>query len=80
MNPRVKSVEVIKGYELILTFANEEKKMFNIEPYLSFPAFSSLKNREIFEKPKVLFGAVTWKGNIDFDPDTMYLEGKIISK
>ena len=42
MNPRPIAVKPLKNYELLITFKNGEKKVFDMKPLLSSPLPSSL--------------------------------------
>lgn len=77
MNPRVQEVKCKDGKYLILTFENGEKKMFDVSPYLNYPVFEVLKDTSFFNTAHVLYGTVVWNSEIDFDPDTLYLEGTL---
>jgi hypothetical protein len=79
MNPRVKQVQYRAPYKLLLTFANDERKQFDLLPYLEYPIYSSLKDESYCRKAKVLLGTVAWDEAVDFDPDTLYLESKGIA-
>lgn len=76
MNPRVKEVQVTNDYVLDLVFTNQEKKQFDVKPYLNFGMFSELKDYSIFRTAKVEFGTVSWSNGLDICPDTLYIESK----
>lgn len=76
MNPRVKDVKILENYRLLLTFTNDEKKIFDVQPYLSIGVFRDLKNKEIFNSVKLSDGTIQWVNEIDFCPDTLYLESQ----
>jgi len=76
MNPRVSSVQALPEYNLKLFFDNGEKGIFLVEPYLNYSVFEPLKDQTIFGQVKASMGFVSWNGEIDFDPDTLYLESK----
>lgn len=78
MNPRVISVIVNEDYQLLLEFTNNEKKIFDVKPYLEMGIFKELKNIEYFNKVKILFGTVSWEDRQDFCPDTLWLKSKSI--
>ena len=48
-----KSVKPIDDYKLDIIFDNNEKKLFDVKPYLSDPYFAPIKNPHIFETVKV---------------------------
>lgn len=74
MNPRVISVEYKGGYKLLLRFANNEVKLFNFSSYLHYPVFEPLTDEAFCRKVRAANGTVQWNDEIDFDPDTLYLE------
>ena len=76
MNPRVKNVKYKSPYQLVITFNNDEIKIFNLIDYLQYPVYEPLKDPVFCNKAKVLLGTVVWNDSIDFDPDTLYLESK----
>jgi hypothetical protein len=76
MNPRVKNVEVQKNFSLLITFTNNAKRVFDVKPYLETGVFRSLKNVAMFSTAHVEYGTVVWQNNVDFDPDTLFLESK----
>jgi hypothetical protein len=77
MNPRVQSVVVEPGYTLRLTFANGEQRRLQMTSYLDVPVFRRLRDPAFFALARAAHGTVTWPGGIDFDPDTLYLEGEV---
>ena len=76
MNPRVKAVKALADYRLLLTFSNNEEKIFDVKPYLSYGVFNELKNAEIFNSVRVVDGTIQWINDADFCPDTLYLESE----
>lgn len=79
MNPRVVEVKAQTDYTLLILFKNGEQKIFNLRPYLDIGVFKSLKNSALFATARAQFGTVVWQNEVDFDPDTLYLESKPIS-
>ena len=76
MNPRVKAVKAKEDYLLEVDFTNGEKGSFDVKPYLDKGIFSKLKELEVFYTAKVFNGTVVWDNELDFGPDTIYLESK----
>ncbi len=52
MNPRVKSVNAVQDYVLEIVFNNNEKKVFDVKPFLNFGLFSELKDTIMFQTAK----------------------------
>ncbi|MBK8753163.1 MAG: DUF2442 domain-containing protein [Candidatus Competibacteraceae bacterium] len=68
----VRSVEALSGYELALTFNSGERLRFDMRPYLRYRIFRRLENPGYFALARVDYGAVTWPGDIDIAPETLY--------
>ncbi len=76
LGPRVTSVSPATNFTLIITFTNKEKRIFDAKPLLSYPAFQPLHDISFFNKVTVDHGTITWPNDIDYCPDTLYLESK----
>lgn len=74
MNPRVVEVTSLEGYRLRILFNNGEQRIFDVSPYLAYPAFKRLANAAYFSLVRPDHGTVVWPDDIDFCPDTVYLE------
>ncbi len=57
---------------LLLTFENNERRIFDMVPYLEKKPFYRLKKLPLFMKASVENGTVVWPGNIDIDPETLW--------
>ena len=65
-------VEPLSGYRLNLEFENYEKRIFDVSPYLEKGVFKMLKDPAIFNCAYIDGGTVTWPGEIDIAPETLY--------
>ena len=73
-NPFIKSVVVNKAFELLITFDNQEKKLFDVTPFLNGAAFAPLRDFNEFKKVQVLDGwGLLWSNGCDLSHDTAYL-------
>lgn len=73
MRPDVIKVKPLTGdYKLDIVFANGECRLFDMRPYLVYPAFAPLMEDSLFAKAHVFNGTVTWNDEIDISPDTLY--------
>jgi len=78
MNPRILQVlSADDGHTLTLQFANGETRVFDLSPYLVYPVFKPLRNIGFFKLARAAHGTVVWPQDIDFDPDTLYLESRM---
>jgi hypothetical protein len=75
MNPRVTAVCALDDHTLFVTFANGESKRFDMRPYFDYPAFRRLRDPGFFRKVKAADGTASWPDGIDFDPDTLFVDG-----
>ena len=71
-------VEPRKNNTLLLVFENQERRVFNMGPYLEKKPFARLKNLPLFMKARVAYGTVVWPGNIDIAPETLWNYSKHI--
>ena len=78
MNPRIKDVKPNDDYTLILTFANNEIKIFDLKPYLDIGIFKELREKSKFNSVRPFLGSIQWQTGQDLCPDTLYLESKIV--
>lgn len=72
LGPRVRSVGVMPGHRLDLTFSNGERRVFDASPLLEWPAYKALKNDALFSAARVEYGSVCWPGDLDCCPDRLY--------
>ncbi len=80
MNPRVKEVYPNQDYTIKIVFDNGEEKLFDVAPYLDKGIFRELKNKSLFATVKPFLGSVQWKNGQDFCPDTLYVDGKSLTR
>lgn len=72
--PKVKSVEPKPNYQLLLTFSNGERRIFDVKPYLENKPFDELKDETLFNKVKVTGVNVEWRPRLDIGPDPLYFD------
>lgn len=75
----VKDVKAMDNYKLILTFENNEKKLFDMTPYLELGVFKTLKDENLFKTVKVSFDTIEWSNGSDIDPETLYEDSHFLS-
>ncbi|MGL4731778.1 MAG: DUF2442 domain-containing protein [Clostridium sp.] len=68
----VKQVKPLDDYKLLLTFENNEVRVFDMKPYLEKGVFKELKDISIFNSAKVSFDTIEWKNEADLDPEMLY--------
>jgi hypothetical protein len=68
----VTSVKPIENYNLILTFENGEKRLFDMNPYLNKGIFQELRDINKFNSVKISFDTIEWANEADLDPELLY--------
>ena len=65
-------VKPAENYNLILTFENGEKRIFDMKPYLETGIFRELKDPVLFNSVHLSFDTVEWSNQADFDPEVLF--------
>ncbi|OGU58590.1 MAG: hypothetical protein A2X64_05035 [Ignavibacteria bacterium GWF2_33_9] len=76
MNPRIKKAKLNQDYTFSIIFANDEKGIFDIKPYLEIGSFKDFKDFEKLRKFRIVDGVITWYNELDIAPDTVYLKSE----
>jgi len=79
MTPDVTHVQTLANYELLVSFADGEKRSFSMLSYLNYPAYRILSQTGKFALAHVSNGTVAWTDEIDMSPDTLYLAGQPVA-
>jgi len=79
LGARVRAVTPMNDYMLYLEFTNGEKRIFDAKQLFSMGVFKPLQNKTLFEAVKVAYGSVLWPSDIDYCPDTLYMESVSVS-
>jgi len=79
MNPRVVKVIPEENYRLSIEFDNDERREFDVTPYLDRGIFSELKDPNYFRQVVVSMGTIQWPNGQDFCPDTLYELSKALA-
>jgi hypothetical protein len=75
----VKKVVPLTDYKLLLTFENEEVRMFDLAPYLETGKFSELKDSSMFNSVTISFDSIAWANHLDVDPEFLYRKSKTVT-
>jgi hypothetical protein len=76
----VTDVKPLEDYKLLLTFENDEQKVFDVTPYLEVGKFSELKDDDLFKSVYISFDSIAWKNQLDLDPELLYSKSKEVEK
>ena len=76
MNPYPIAVKPLEDYRLLITFQNNERKIFDAKPLLEQPMYKKLNNKGYFAIAKADGMCVFWDEEVDICPDILY-EGSV---
>ena len=62
-------VKPLSDYKLLLSFVNDETRIFDMKPYLDKGIYRELINEDVFKSAKISFDSVEWKNHADIDPE-----------
>lgn len=72
---RARSIRPLDGYKLLITFNNDEKRIFDFKPFLDMPCYKLLNDTGVFNRVYIDYGTAVWNdGKIDIAPETLYEE------
>jgi len=70
---RVKSVQPLEKFRVLITFQNEVQKEIDLEKFLRGEIFESIRrDPNVFRSVKVIGGTIGWDNGADIDPDVLY--------
>ena len=72
LRPKAIDVQPCPDYCLLVTFSNDEKRLFDVKPYLDFKPFSELRNLTLFNTAKPAGLSIEWLHGQDICPDELY--------
>ena len=76
--PRIKTVEALPDYHLLVTFRNGEKRVYDFRPKLTLETFRMLRNEAFFCAVKTDphgYGII-WNDDLDLAESELWLNGK----
>ncbi|GHU24805.1 hypothetical protein FACS1894172_08770 [Spirochaetia bacterium] len=62
----------LEYYKLLITFDNDENRIFDVSPYLEDTYFAPIKNLAVFRSVKINPITIEWLNEIDICPDELY--------
>ena len=72
LRPKVIDVKPLDDYKLLLLFETNERKVFDVKPYISGDWFGKLQNFEYFRTVRLSENTVMWAGGQDIAPHELY--------
>ena len=75
-----KEVKTLADYRLLVVFENEERRVFDVSPYLDHGVFRALRDPATFNSAHISFDSVAWSNGADLCPEVLYREGTPVDK
>ena len=72
MRPKAVKVVPLENYKLLITFDNEETRIYNVEPLISGEWFGQLRDPAFFKSVHIAGLSVEWADGQDICPDDLY--------
>ena len=60
----VTGVVPLADYQLLLSFAGGESRVFDVAPYLGKGAFAALRDKALFDAVRISFDTVAWPNGL----------------
>ena len=70
--PRAVAVKPLPAYRLLVTFDNQERRVFDVQPYIRGSWFGQLKDPAVFNAVQIGGLSIEWPGGQDICPDELY--------
>jgi hypothetical protein len=74
------SVTPLDDYKVSIIFDNDEKRIFDVKPYLEDRYYAPLKNPMVFRSVKINPITIEWLNDIDICPDELYYNSVLCEK
>jgi hypothetical protein len=72
LQPQIVEVKPLSDYKLLLTYETDERKIFDVAPYISGDWFGKLREPQYFNTVRVSGNTVEWKDGQDIAPHELY--------
>ena len=75
----VTGVLPLADYQLLLTFADGESRVFDVAPYLGKGVFAVLREKALFDAVQISFDTIAWPNGADFCPELLYANSRAVA-
>lgn len=74
LQPKLKSVQTLPDFKILLSYENGENRVFDVTPYISGPWFGELRDRDYFNTIRLLPNGIgiEWPNGQDIAPHELY--------
>ena len=73
---RIQKAVPLEAYRLRVTFSTKEEGIFDMRSWVQRPAFSALRDEDVFRHVMIddVAGTICWPNGIDLCPDVIYTQ------
>jgi len=72
LQPKVIDVSPLADYKVMIIFDSGERKIFNVEPYISGDWFGKLRDADFFKTVRAVGRTIEWADGQDIAPHELY--------
>ena len=62
------------GFKIHVSFADGTGGVFDFSPYMDYPCYAPLRDRDFFTKVKAAHGTLSWPGDLDIAPEAVWAD------
>ena len=73
-------VQYLHDYELLITFSNGEKRVYDGQEDITQGVFTQLRNKALFARARIERGTVVWNDELDIAPEALYAESILCTR
>ena len=73
-------VQYLHDYELLITFSNGEKRVYDGQEDITQGVFTQLRNKALFARARIERGTVVWNEELDIAPEALYAESILCTR
>lgn len=77
---RTISAVPLDGFQVLVTFANGERRLFDLTPYLDHGVFRELRDPALFNSVRPAFDTIEWANGADIAPETLYQQSQRVQE
>ena len=73
-------VQYLHDYELLITFSNGEKRVYDGQDDITQGIFTQLRNKALFGRARIERGTVVWNDELDIAPEALSAESVVYTR
>ena len=73
-------VQYLHDYELLITFSNGEKRVYDGQEDITQGVFTQLRNKALFARARIERGTGVWNDELDIAPEALYADSSVCTR